>query len=192
MAEESALGKPIGGDLREGKVTLPIILLLQRAGPEAAELVHSVIADGQVTPERWRAIKDLLACHGAVEVRVRARRLRRRQRETAPADVVRPVGRAGSPDRPGRVHREPRPLACTCESVRPRPRTSRSHSPPRRTLLRRRRARDLGRRVRRADARAQGDRGRSIRTSSIPIHPRSGSAADRRKDSRRHATSRQC
>jgi octaprenyl-diphosphate synthase len=67
MAEESALGKPIGGDLREGKVTLPIILLLQRAGPEAAELVHRVIADGQVTPERWRAIKELLARHGAVE-----------------------------------------------------------------------------------------------------------------------------
>ena len=38
MAEESALGKPIGGDLREGKVTLPIILLLQRAGPEVAAL----------------------------------------------------------------------------------------------------------------------------------------------------------
>ena len=51
MAEESALGKPIGGDLREGKVTLPIILLLQRAGPEVAELIQSVIADGQVTPE---------------------------------------------------------------------------------------------------------------------------------------------
>ncbi len=33
-AEESALGKPIGGDLREGKVTLPIILLLQRSGPD--------------------------------------------------------------------------------------------------------------------------------------------------------------
>ena len=34
--EEAALGKPIGGDLREGKVTLPVILLLQRAGPDAA------------------------------------------------------------------------------------------------------------------------------------------------------------
>jgi octaprenyl-diphosphate synthase len=67
MADESALGKPIGGDLREGKVTLPIILLLQRAGPEAAELVHRVIADGQVTVERWRAIKDLLSRHGAVD-----------------------------------------------------------------------------------------------------------------------------
>jgi octaprenyl-diphosphate synthase len=66
-AEASALGKPIGGDLREGKVTLPIILLLKRGGPEAAELVHSVIADGQITPDRWRAITELLARHGAVE-----------------------------------------------------------------------------------------------------------------------------
>jgi octaprenyl-diphosphate synthase len=67
MADESALGKPIGGDLREGKVTLPIILLLQRSGPEAAELIHGVIADGLVTPEKWRAIKELLALHGAID-----------------------------------------------------------------------------------------------------------------------------
>ena len=67
MADETALGKPIGGDLREGKVTLPIILLLQRSGPEAAQLIHAVVADGQVTPEKWRAIKDLLALHGAVD-----------------------------------------------------------------------------------------------------------------------------
>jgi octaprenyl-diphosphate synthase len=67
MADESALGKPIGGDLREGKVTLPIILLLKQGGPEAATLIHDVIADGQVTPERWRAIKELLARHNAIE-----------------------------------------------------------------------------------------------------------------------------
>ena len=34
-ADETALGKPIGGDLREGKVTLPIIFLLQRGGDDA-------------------------------------------------------------------------------------------------------------------------------------------------------------
>jgi octaprenyl-diphosphate synthase len=67
MADESALGKPIGGDLREGKVTLPVILLLQRTGPDVAELIHGVVADGQVTPEKWRTIKDLLASHGAID-----------------------------------------------------------------------------------------------------------------------------
>jgi octaprenyl-diphosphate synthase len=67
MAEESSLGKPIGGDLREGKVTLPIILLLQRTGPEVAETISQVVADGQVSPETWRTIKDLLGRHGAVD-----------------------------------------------------------------------------------------------------------------------------
>jgi octaprenyl-diphosphate synthase len=67
MADESALGKPIGGDLKEGKVTLPVILLLQRAGPEVAQLINGVVADRQVTVETWRAIKDLLARHGAVD-----------------------------------------------------------------------------------------------------------------------------
>ena len=67
MADETALGKPIGGDLREGKVTLPIILLLKRGGAEATALIHGVIADRQVTPDNWRAIKELLARHGAID-----------------------------------------------------------------------------------------------------------------------------
>ena len=67
MAEEARLGKPIGGDLREGKVTLPIILLLQRTGPDVAAMVQTVVADGQVTPETWRTIRDLLERHGAID-----------------------------------------------------------------------------------------------------------------------------
>src|SRR6185436_8663771 len=66
-ADEAALGKPIGGDLREGKVTLPVILLLKETGPEVAALIRGVLADGQVTPDTWRAIKDLLAQHGTTE-----------------------------------------------------------------------------------------------------------------------------
>jgi octaprenyl-diphosphate synthase len=66
-ADESALGKPIGGDLREGKVTLPIILLLRQTGPDVEVLVKDVIASRQVTHENWRTIKDLLARHGAVD-----------------------------------------------------------------------------------------------------------------------------
>ena len=40
---------------------------LWRRRAEAAALVHGVIADGQVTPETWRTIKDLLARHGAID-----------------------------------------------------------------------------------------------------------------------------
>ena len=66
-ANESALGKPIGGDLREGKVTLPIILLLRKTGPDVADLVQRVVAERSVTPEDWRSIKDLLVHHGAID-----------------------------------------------------------------------------------------------------------------------------
>jgi octaprenyl-diphosphate synthase len=66
-AEESALGKPIGGDLREGKVTLPVILLLRSAGAEALALVQRIIADRTVSPEDWRRVRKLLSDHGAVD-----------------------------------------------------------------------------------------------------------------------------
>ncbi len=62
-----ALGKPIGGDLREGKVTLSIIHLLQHGGSEARQLVEQVVRERSVTPEIWRELKDLLARHGSIE-----------------------------------------------------------------------------------------------------------------------------
>jgi octaprenyl-diphosphate synthase len=66
-ADEAVLGKPLGGDLRDGKVTLPIILLLERAGAEAEAVVHQVIADGQLSAAQWRTICDLLERHGAID-----------------------------------------------------------------------------------------------------------------------------
>jgi len=67
MADESVLGKPIGGDLREGKVTLPIILLLQRTGPDVAETVRKVVETGEIDPETWRSLKDMLRREGAID-----------------------------------------------------------------------------------------------------------------------------
>ncbi len=68
--DAGALGKPIGGDLREGKVTLPIIYLLQRsngASNRAEELVRDVVRERTVTPERWHEITSLLAEHRATD-----------------------------------------------------------------------------------------------------------------------------
>src|SRR5436853_1137381 len=58
--DQAALGKPVGGDLREGKVTLPVIRLLQRADSETSNLVTSVVRDRDVTPETWQNICRLL------------------------------------------------------------------------------------------------------------------------------------
>jgi len=67
-ADATALGKPIGGDLREGKVTLPIIFLLHRGGEDADRLIRSVVNERAVTPEQWREILRLLADHGATDL----------------------------------------------------------------------------------------------------------------------------
>lgn len=67
-ADQEALGKPIGGDLREGKVTLPIIILLQRGGTEADRLIRGVVQDRAVSPEQWREILALLREHRATEL----------------------------------------------------------------------------------------------------------------------------
>jgi octaprenyl-diphosphate synthase len=65
--QADALGKPVGGDLREGKITLPIIYLLQHGGPEANTLVRQAVADRRVTPEQWVRLRSLLAEHRSIE-----------------------------------------------------------------------------------------------------------------------------
>jgi octaprenyl-diphosphate synthase len=67
-ADQEALGKPIGGDLREGKVTLPIIFLRERGGDEAYALVRTIVAERTVTPEQWREVLRLLKESRAIEL----------------------------------------------------------------------------------------------------------------------------
>ena len=67
------VGKPVAGDLREGKITLPLIHL-QSKSPEARTLVEGIVARGEVTGDEWRSLRALMAEHHSVEyVRGRAR-----------------------------------------------------------------------------------------------------------------------
>jgi octaprenyl-diphosphate synthase len=59
--EEQALGKPVGGDVREGKMTLPLIHLYARGDARAQALIRKVIDARNVTVEEWRDIRALLA-----------------------------------------------------------------------------------------------------------------------------------
>ena len=59
--EEIALGKPVGGDLREGKMTLPVIHLLMRGDARADALVRKAVSERSLSIEEWREIRGLLA-----------------------------------------------------------------------------------------------------------------------------------
>jgi octaprenyl-diphosphate synthase len=59
-SSEEILGKPIGNDLREGKVTLPMIYLLQRCAREEARKVVSVLEEGGFSSRRFSEILDLI------------------------------------------------------------------------------------------------------------------------------------
>src|SRR4051794_6577340 len=72
-AREKTLGKPVGGDLREGKVTLPLVYALECATSAERRLVETILADRTYDRVPFTRILDLLEKHhGIVRVRERA------------------------------------------------------------------------------------------------------------------------
>lgn len=64
---ESELGKPVLSDLAEGRLTLPLILLLPRVGPEQRQLVQWVLEDRafeRVAPEQ---VLELVRSEGTLD-----------------------------------------------------------------------------------------------------------------------------
>ena len=59
-SSEKILGKPTGNDLREGRVTLPLIYLLQRCTQDEAQKVRSVLAEGGFNPLRFSEVLELI------------------------------------------------------------------------------------------------------------------------------------
>jgi octaprenyl-diphosphate synthase len=66
-ATEEALGKPVANDLREGKVTLPLILALNSCTAEEREQVAAVIRDGGYKATPASNIAALLDRYGSAE-----------------------------------------------------------------------------------------------------------------------------
>lgn len=72
-SDEETLGKPVLKDLEEGKTTLPIILLMQRATPEEQRFVQEVVQTRTFSAENKKEIIRLVNDYGTLsELRCRA------------------------------------------------------------------------------------------------------------------------
>jgi octaprenyl-diphosphate synthase len=65
LGDEQTLGKPVGGDLREGKVTLPVIYALQEAHPEdRAELLRIYDKASPLSADEVRRATEIIEIAG--------------------------------------------------------------------------------------------------------------------------------
>jgi octaprenyl-diphosphate synthase len=67
VADERRLGKAVAADLREGKRTLPLIAMLQRASPVEAERVHRMLRRRALERSEIEEIRRLVVEHDGVD-----------------------------------------------------------------------------------------------------------------------------
>lgn len=61
-----SLGKHAGADLREGKLTLPLIHALSRAPGQDKKRMVAIIANPDFTPTEFADLVEMLKCHGGI------------------------------------------------------------------------------------------------------------------------------
>ena len=66
-AREKTLGKPVGGDLREGKVTLPLVYALERATAAERRLVETILRQRNYEEVPFSQILSLLEKYRGIE-----------------------------------------------------------------------------------------------------------------------------
>jgi octaprenyl-diphosphate synthase len=67
VGDAECMGKPVGNDVRDGRVTLPLIAALRHAPAEEASSVRSFVCRGEFTESGWNDIVDFVKARGGVD-----------------------------------------------------------------------------------------------------------------------------
>jgi octaprenyl-diphosphate synthase len=65
--DAAALGKPIGADLREGKMTLPLIHLLHHGNGAGDRIVREIISSRATSQDQWDQLLQILNEHRSID-----------------------------------------------------------------------------------------------------------------------------
>jgi octaprenyl-diphosphate synthase len=66
-SNERTLGKPVGSDLKEGKLTLPLIYLIRDGKPDHRELVRKALHNSNLDEESKNAVIELVRNYGTAD-----------------------------------------------------------------------------------------------------------------------------
>lgn len=67
LGDEYVVGKPVGNDLREGKVTLPLIAALRNAPARERDLLLREVRTGDIFDGGWPRMLDFVSHHGGID-----------------------------------------------------------------------------------------------------------------------------
>jgi octaprenyl-diphosphate synthase len=68
IGDAAAVGKPVGSDLREGKVTLPLIHMLAHSNDGiGSRIVRDIVASRHVTDDQWSELMRALKEHASID-----------------------------------------------------------------------------------------------------------------------------
>jgi octaprenyl-diphosphate synthase len=66
VGDVECMGKPIGNDVRDGRVTLPLIAALRNAPAEETSAMRSFVCDGEFTESGWNDVVEFVKTRGGV------------------------------------------------------------------------------------------------------------------------------
>jgi octaprenyl-diphosphate synthase len=82
VSSEATLGKPVGGDLKEGKVTLPLVYALETATAVERRAVEAVLRDRNYEETPFAGVLEMVERRGGVQrTRERAAQFTERARQ---------------------------------------------------------------------------------------------------------------